>query len=84
MKNLGVYYYFFRYTPQTVPKYMNFTVEGIKLADQIFNCNDTQCSVILDQLQSRTSGIYKCEVSSDGPHFNLVSGTANMSVAGKL
>lgn len=67
-----------------VPRYMNFTVDGIKLAEQTFNCDDTQCSVKLDQLRPQTSGVYKCEVSSDAPHFNLISGTANMSVAGKL
>lgn len=66
-----------------IPRYMNFTVDGIKLADQTFNCDDTQCSVKLEQLRPQTSGVYKCEVSSDGPHFNLISGTANMTVAGK-
>lgn len=66
------------------PKYMNFTVEGVKLADQIFNCDSTQCSVKLEQLQPQTSGIYRCEISGDAPHFNLVSGTSNMSVAGKF
>lgn len=63
---------------------MNFTVEGIKLADQIFNCDSTQCSVKLEQLQPQTSGVYRCEISGDAPHFNLVSGTSNMSVAGKF
>lgn len=63
---------------------MNFTVEGVKLADQKFDCDDTQCSVKLDQLRPQTSGVYKCEISSDAPHFNLISGTANMSVAGKF
>lgn len=67
-----------------VPRYMNFTVEGVKLADQKFDCDDTQCSVKLDQLRPQTSGVYKCEISSDAPHFNLISGTANMSVAGKF
>ena len=65
------------------PKYMNFTVDGISLSDQSFNCDDTQCSVRLEQLQPQTSGVYKCEVSSDAPHFNLISGTANMTIAGK-
>lgn len=73
-----------RYAPEMVPRYMNFTVDGIKLADQKFNCDDTQCSVKLEQLRPQTSGVYKCEVSSDAPHFNLISGMSNMSVAGKF
>lgn len=73
-----------RYAPEMNPRYMNFTVEGVKLADQKFDCDDTRCSVKLDQLRPQTSGVYKCEVSSDAPHFNLISGTANMSVAGKF
>lgn len=66
------------------PRYMNFSVEGIKLTDQKFKCDDTKCSVNLEQLRPQSSGVYKCEISSDAPHFNLISGTANMSVVGKI
>lgn len=66
------------------PKYMNFTVEGVKLADQMFNCDDTQCRVKLEQLRPQTSGVYRCEISGDAPHFSLIHGTANMTVAGEF
>lgn len=74
----------YRFTPEMTPRYMNFSVDGIKLADQSFKCDHTKCSIKLDQLRPKTSGVYKCEVSSDAPHFNLISGTSNMSVAGKI
>lgn len=66
------------------PKYMNFTVEGVKLADQMFNCDDTQCRVKLEQLRPQTSGVYRCEISGDAPHFSLIHGTDNMTVAGEF
>lgn len=67
-----------------LPKYMNFTVEGVKLADQMFNCDDTQCRVKLEQLRPQTSGVYRCEISGDAPHFSLIHGTDNMTVAGEF
>lgn len=82
--NFVLFPHFLRFAPEMNPKYMNFTVEGIKLADQSFKCDNSKCSIKLEQLRPQSSGIYKCEVSSDAPHFNLISGTANMSVAGKL
>lgn len=63
---------------------MNFSVEGVKLADQTFNCDSSQCSVKLEQLRPQTSGVYRCEISGDKPNFVIVSGTANMSVGGKF
>lgn len=63
---------------------MNFTVEGVKLADQTFNCDNTQCSVRLEQLRPQTSGEYRCEVSGDKPTFLIVYGRSNMTVAGKF
>lgn len=73
-----------RYAPKTHPEYMNFSVDGVKLADQTFNCDNTRCSVKLEQLRPQTTGLYRCEISGDKPNFVIISGTANMSVAGKF
>lgn len=37
----------------------------------------------LSNLTLQTSGIYRCEVSTDGPKFEMVFKSANMNVLGK-
>lgn len=67
------------------PKIMTFPVVGVTLPkDQPFDCSKTTCSVILDQLEPRTSGSYRCEISGDAPEFKLISETGNMTIAGKI
>lgn len=41
-------------------------------------------TVYLNKLQYATSGSYRCEISTDGPDFHLVSQTKNLTVMGKL
>ncbi|XP_055715549.1 uncharacterized protein LOC129809616 [Phlebotomus papatasi] len=73
---------FFRYAPMMSPKIMTFPVVGVTLPkDQPFDCSKTTCSVILDQLEPRTSGSYRCEISGDAPEFKLISETGNMTIA---
>lgn len=39
--------------------------------------------ITLSNLTLQTSGIYRCEVSTDGPKFEMVFKSANMNVLGK-
>lgn len=39
--------------------------------------------VTLTNLTMQTSGTYRCEVSTDGPKFEMVFKSANMNVLGK-
>ena len=73
-----------RYAPMNAPPFLNFPVVGISLvAQQPSLCNSRTCSISLDQLDPRTSGTYRCEVSGDAPEFKLDSQSANMTVAGE-
>lgn len=66
------------------PSVMIFPVNGVHLnPDQTFVCNDTNCTVVLDQLERKSTGSYRCEISGDAPEFHVVHETANMTVAGK-
>jgi hypothetical protein len=40
-------------------------------------------TVTLINLQFNTSGNYKCEVSTEGPNFETVAQSCNMTVMGK-
>lgn len=40
-------------------------------------------NVTLTNLTMETSGTYRCEVSTDGPKFEMVFKSANMNVLGK-
>lgn len=73
-----------RYSPLMFPSVMIFPVNGVHLnPDQTFVCNDTNCTVVLDQLERKSTGSYRCEISGDAPEFHVVHETANMTVAGK-
>lgn len=73
-----------RYAPLMTPAFLNFPVVGISLlTHQTYVCNSHTCTISLEQLESRTSGTYRCEVSGDAPEFKLDSQTANMTIAGK-
>lgn len=73
-----------RYAPLMTPAFLNFPVVGISLlTHQTYICDSRTCTISLGQLESRTSGTYRCEVSGDAPEFKLDSQTANMTIAGE-
>ncbi|KAI5702841.1 hypothetical protein M8J75_004734 [Diaphorina citri] len=67
---------FYRYMPKMDPKKQHFNTTGISLDMAISNNN----TVYLNKLQYATSGSYRCEISTDGPDFHLVSQTKNLTV----
>ncbi|XP_034663431.1 uncharacterized protein LOC117898285 [Drosophila subobscura] len=71
---------FFRYSPLTPPTYIPFAVDGVQLIDDGNECNESSCRVELNLLGFKSSGVYRCEVSGDAPHFQLTARDANMSV----
>ncbi|XP_033164396.1 uncharacterized protein LOC117143708 [Drosophila mauritiana] len=71
---------FFRYSPLTPPTYIPFAVEGVQLIDDGNECNESSCRVELNLLGVKSSGVYRCEVSGDAPHFQLTARDANMTV----
>ncbi|EDW81723.1 uncharacterized protein Dwil_GK12214 [Drosophila willistoni] len=71
---------FFRYSPLMQPVYMSFPVQGVQLIDDGNECNESSCRVELNLLGIKSSGVYRCEVSGDAPHFKLTARAANMSV----
>lgn len=63
------------------PKVTTYPVDGIVIAtDRPTICNQYLCSIRLTELQRRTSGEYRCEISGDAPEFKLANGTRNMTV----
>ena len=64
------------------PVYIKFPVVGVHLPDGKYYCNESSCKVELSMLSAKSSGVYKCEVSGDAPHFQLAAKEDNMTVAG--
>ncbi|XP_058127589.1 uncharacterized protein LOC131291276 [Anopheles ziemanni] len=72
---------FYRYAPMLFPKVVTYPVEGIVIAmDRPTICNQYLCSIRLTELQRRSSGEYRCEISGDAPEFKLANGTRHMTV----
>lgn len=65
------------------PVYMKFPVDGVQVLDGKNFCNESSCRVELSSLGIKSSGVYRCEVSGDAPHFKLTTRAANMTVAGE-
>ncbi|KAK6635257.1 hypothetical protein RUM44_000508 [Polyplax serrata] len=69
---------FFRYMPDFVPRIQTFKVDGINVVESESNMT----SIVLNPLEYKSSGLYRCEVSAEAPHFKVVYSHANMSVLG--
>lgn len=65
------------------PVYIKFPVTGVHMPDGKYYCNESTCRVELNMLSAKSSGVYKCEVSGDAPHFKLAAKEDNLTVAGK-
>ncbi len=60
-------------------------VDGVVFSkDRPYSCNKSSCSINLDNLNVKSSGAYRCEISGDAPEFRLSHETANMTVVGKI
>ncbi|KFB37876.1 AGAP013433-PA-like protein [Anopheles sinensis] len=77
---------FFRYSPMMARSLIYFEVDGVTVdrnsTEQI--CNQFLCTIQLHQLNIRSGGEYRCEVSGDAPEFKLAHGVGNMTVAAAL
>ncbi|XP_050443875.1 uncharacterized protein LOC126847605 isoform X2 [Adelges cooleyi] len=67
---------FYRFIPEDLPAVQVFKQPGITL--DLSRCNMRR--VTLGNLTFQTSGIYRCEVSTDAPKFEMVFKSANMTV----
>ncbi|VVC27097.1 Immunoglobulin-like domain,Immunoglobulin-like fold [Cinara cedri] len=67
---------FYRFVPENQPANQFFHQPGIVL--DFSHCN--RGKIILSNVTLQTSGEYRCEVSTDGPKFEIVSKSANMTV----
>ncbi|EDW97158.1 uncharacterized protein LOC6536877 [Drosophila yakuba] len=72
---------FFRYSPLTSPIYMTFEVQGLQVLEGKYVCNESSCRLDLSLQGAKSTGLYKCEVSGDAPHFKLADKADNMTVA---
>ncbi|XP_035228302.1 uncharacterized protein LOC118200441 [Stegodyphus dumicola] len=67
---------FFRFSPSEEPSTMFFPSRGIKL-----DLNQTtNTSVVLRDLELTSTGMFRCEVLTDAPHFQTVTAEAFMVV----
>ncbi|KAH8242856.1 hypothetical protein KR032_002604, partial [Drosophila birchii] len=70
-----------RYSPLASPIYMTFGVPGLQVLDGKYMCNESSCRLDLSLQGAKSTGVYKCEVSGDAPHFKLADKADNMTVA---
>ncbi|KAG7190755.1 hypothetical protein KM043_006827 [Ampulex compressa] len=67
---------FYRYTPERVPPYSSFKVDGINVNDSKSNIHN----VTLMNVSRKLSGEYKCEVSAGWPSYHTLIERARMKV----
>lgn len=78
----GFIIHIYRYSPTESKR--TFPVLGVTIVHQPHDeCNRRHCSISLGQLNSYSTGVYKCEVSGDAPAFPVVYDSRNMTVYGK-
>ncbi|XP_050720841.1 cell adhesion molecule 3-like [Eriocheir sinensis] len=67
---------FYQYIPQNDPPNVVFTVPGITINPKHAELNEVE----LVDVQTSSTGQYKCEVVAEGPTFNTDTMTANMTI----
>lgn len=65
------------------PTGLSFPVNGVRLVREP-KCSPIACDLELTDLKPSSAGVYRCEVSTEGPTFSIVQKTSNMTVAGAL
>ncbi|XP_055607188.1 uncharacterized protein LOC129754943 [Uranotaenia lowii] len=79
---------FYRFAPMLSPQVKTFPVEGVVLVNSGYLspdggetfCNQYLCQIRLTNLERRSAGEYRCEISGDAPKFALANGSRNMTV----
>ncbi|KAG1682646.1 hypothetical protein GQR58_010787 [Nymphon striatum] len=70
---------FYRFIPRTISKRIKiFNTTGVYLAN-----STTEKVVKLENIDISTSGVYKCEVSGESPHFQTQHGEKKLFVYSK-
>lgn len=67
---------FFRYMPENKPQMQVFPVSGIVLDES----NSDMNKVSLINVDFTSSGVYRCEVSTEAPYFDTVFSNSNMTI----
>ncbi|KAL1131868.1 hypothetical protein AAG570_011479, partial [Ranatra chinensis] len=68
---------FFRFMPDNRPRTQVFPLPGINIDESMSDLH----KVALMEVNGNTSGVYRCEVSTEGPNFDTAISTANMTVS---
>ncbi|KAK9503425.1 hypothetical protein O3M35_009980 [Rhynocoris fuscipes] len=71
---------FYRFVPKSNPPTASYKVEGIKVDHQLSDSRQ----VALRNVNLKSSGIYRCEVSAEAPSFSSAHKEARMEVLCKL
>ena len=69
---------FYRYIPTEDPSTTVFIMPGLEVLDY-----STPTHIILNNVASHTSGVFKCEVSAGPPRFSTASRTTHLQIVGK-
>ncbi|XP_029155947.1 uncharacterized protein LOC114928767 isoform X2 [Nylanderia fulva] len=67
---------FYRYTPKDKPRSLTFPLRGVN----VNRLQSNQTVVVLNNVNLRSSGRYRCEVSGEAPAFETVSDHGDMTV----
>ena len=68
---------FYRYIPTEDPSTTVFIMPGLEVLDY-----STPTHIILNNVASHTSGVFKCEVSAGPPRFSTASRTTHLQIVG--
>uniref|UniRef100_A0A1B0DRA7 Uncharacterized protein n=1 Tax=Phlebotomus papatasi TaxID=29031 RepID=A0A1B0DRA7_PHLPP len=67
---------FYRFVPRASPPQHSYKVDGIKVAHEHSNSS----RVSLRNVNIKSSGLYRCEVSGEAPNFSSVQGEGYMEI----
>ena len=76
-KDLPIKVEFYRYIPTEDPSTTVFIMPGLEVLDY-----STPTHIILNNVRSSTSGVFKCEVSAGPPRFSTASRTTHLQIVG--
>lgn len=67
---------FFRYVPRLKTRITSYRVEGVHVNHDLSHSKQ----VVLNNVNLKSAGIYKCEVNAEAPSFDSVNGQGRMTV----